>query len=267
MVLTAENYHSLEANVEFLSVSQFKDFAGCTGKRGCEAYALAKVRGEWKEEPNEAMLIGSYVDAHVEGTLDLFKASHDCYKKSGKGAGELYAWCQKAEQMIQRFERDPVFMGFLTGKKQVILTAELFGAMWKIKIDNLGLDFITDLKTARSLTESSWSHDTGRISFVEDWGYDIQGAIYPAVVQKVIGGERLPMYFAAVSKEEYPDINVIQLDNTLIRDALYNVERNTERIVLLKKGEIIPDRCELCNYCRSTKVLSKPVMASNLVIA
>lgn len=262
MILTQENYHSKEANKEFLSVSQYKDFSGCAGMRGCEAKAMAKISGEWHEEATEAMLIGSYVDAYVEGTLKAFKEQNKCEKKTGG----LFAWCEKAEAMIKRFERDKVFMGFLKGQKQVIMTAELFGAMWKIKIDNLGADFITDLKTAMSLTKSTYHADTGRISFVEQWGYDIQGAIYPSVVQKVQGTqERLPMYFAAVSKEEHPDILVIQLDEMLIRNALVNVERDIPRILALKRGEVEPDRCELCDYCRSTKVLKAPIMASALV--
>ena len=32
MVLTAENYYSQEANEEYMSVSQFKDFCGTYGK-------------------------------------------------------------------------------------------------------------------------------------------------------------------------------------------------------------------------------------------
>ena len=32
MVLTAENYYSREANEEYMSVSQYKDFAGTYGR-------------------------------------------------------------------------------------------------------------------------------------------------------------------------------------------------------------------------------------------
>lgn len=38
MVLTAENYYSQEANEEYMSVSQFKDFCGTYGK--CLANSL-----------------------------------------------------------------------------------------------------------------------------------------------------------------------------------------------------------------------------------
>ena len=36
MVLTPENYYSPEANFEYMSVSQFKDFSGTYGQVGCE---------------------------------------------------------------------------------------------------------------------------------------------------------------------------------------------------------------------------------------
>lgn len=39
MELTAENYYSPEANAEYMSVSQFKSFAGTDGKLACEAEA------------------------------------------------------------------------------------------------------------------------------------------------------------------------------------------------------------------------------------
>ncbi len=50
--LTADNYYSDEANREYLSVSQFKDFVGTYGRMGCEEMALAKIRGEYKTEHN-----------------------------------------------------------------------------------------------------------------------------------------------------------------------------------------------------------------------
>lgn len=46
MILTPENYYSPEANFEYMSVSQFKDFSGTYGQVGCEARAMAKLRGE-----------------------------------------------------------------------------------------------------------------------------------------------------------------------------------------------------------------------------
>jgi len=63
IALTPENYYSQEANMQYVSVSQYKDFNGTTGKLGCEAYAMAKLRGEVEEVSTTPLLVGSYVDA------------------------------------------------------------------------------------------------------------------------------------------------------------------------------------------------------------
>ena len=73
MELTAENYYSPEANAEYMSVSQFKSFAGTDGKLACEAEAMAELRGEWEMKKTTALMVGSYVDSYFEGTLDDFK--------------------------------------------------------------------------------------------------------------------------------------------------------------------------------------------------
>ena len=105
MLLTSENYYSTEADKEYLSVSQYKNFVGSLGRPGCEAYAMAKLNEEWVEnmEDSDALMVGSYVDAHFEGTLDVFKAQHPCmFKKDGS----LMAKYIKANEMINRCERD-----------------------------------------------------------------------------------------------------------------------------------------------------------------
>ena len=113
MNLTAENYYSEAANYEYMSVSQFKDFVGTYGRRGCEAAAMAKLRGEYKEEESTAMLVGSYVDAYFEGTLDAFKRQHpNIFKKDGG----LKAEYLQAERIIERLERDELFMKYMREK-------------------------------------------------------------------------------------------------------------------------------------------------------
>lgn len=73
MKLTEENYYSKKADMEYMSVSQFKEFAGTYGKIACEFEALEKLKRQWQEEPSSAMMVGSYVDAYFEGTIDRFK--------------------------------------------------------------------------------------------------------------------------------------------------------------------------------------------------
>ena len=61
MVLNDGNYYSLAANREYMSVSQYKEFAGTYGKIGCEFMAMEKLVGRWEDEPSTAMMVGSYI--------------------------------------------------------------------------------------------------------------------------------------------------------------------------------------------------------------
>ena len=133
MQLTAENYYSQEANREYMSVSQFKDFAGTYGRLACEFAAMEKLEERWEDEETTALLVGSYVDAYFEGTLEKFKAEHPALFRKDGGLKADYV---KAEEIIARIERDKYFMKYMSGQKQVIMTGELFGAKWKIKIDS-----------------------------------------------------------------------------------------------------------------------------------
>ena len=133
MILTAENYYSKEADREYLSVSQYKNFIGTAGIEGCEARALAKLNGVWTDKKSIALLVGSYVDSHFEGTLPLFKAQNpEIFTRQGS----LLAEYKRAEEIINRIERDDYFMKFMSGEKQVIMTGEIAGVKWKIKMDS-----------------------------------------------------------------------------------------------------------------------------------
>ena len=125
MILTAENYFSKEADREYLSVSQYKNFMGTIGRPACEAEAMAKLSGEWEMKKTTALMVGSYVDAHFEGTLNLFQAQNpEIFTKQGALKSEY----RKAEEIINRIERDELFMKYMSGEKQVIMTADMFGS-------------------------------------------------------------------------------------------------------------------------------------------
>lgn len=262
MVLTAENYYSKEANEKYMSVSQYKDFAGTYGKMACEFSAIEKLEERWKQKKTTPLLVGSYVDSYFEGTLEEFKKENpEIFTQKG----ELKANYKQAERIIARMERDPLFMQYMSGEKQVIMTGELFGAEWKIKIDSFVRGIaITDLKVMASITKLEWVKDIGYLDFVRYWGYDIQGAIYQEIVYQNTG-ERPPFYIAAGTKEEEPNIEVIHVTQNYLDEAKHMVEMNMPRILRVKNGEAEPDRCEMCDCCRHTKVLKRPISITNLV--
>lgn len=239
MILTNENYYSDIANQQYMSVSQYKSFCKC------EAAAMAEIRGEWKRPETTALLVGSYVDSWFEGTLDEFKANNpEIYTKTGGVKSDFI----QAEQIIQRVQRDPTFMRYMSGKKQEIRTAELFGTLWKIKIDSLHPDKIVDLKVMRSMERIMGK------SFVEHWGYDLQMAIYAAVE-----GNDLCTYLAVVTKQTPSDIELISIPKWRRVELLEEVERSMPRILAVKSGAVTPVRCGVCEYCRSTKVITEPI--------
>lgn len=261
MRLNESNYYGSSANIEYMSVSQYKDFVGTYGRNGCEYAAMEKLNGNWNEKPSNAMMLGSYVDSYFEGSLENFKFHHPgIFMKNGG----LKADFRKAEEVIARIKRDDYFMKYMSGEKQVIMTGEIFGVKWKIKIDSYIPDIaIVDLKVMKSLTEQKFVKDIGYLDFIRTWGYDIQGAIYQEVVFQTTG-KRLPFYIAGVSKEFEPDIRIIQVTQGYLDEALYGVESNIKRVIGIKSGKIVPDRCERCDCCRFSRVLSAPISIEEL---
>lgn len=242
MILTNGNYFSPEASMYYFSVSSCKAFMDC------EARALAECRGEYKQEMTTALLLGSYVDAYFEGTLDEFEDNHpELFKKNG----ELKADYVHANEIIRRIHRDPLFMEYMAGEKQVIKTGEIDGFPFKIKIDSYHPGrMIVDLKVMRS-----FERIMGR-SFVDYWLYTVQGYVY-----REIEGNNLPFYLAAATKETDPDIAVIKLDEQDMAEAFEPFRKQLPRWAAIKRGEIEPERCERCAYCRRTKVLKEPIPA------
>ena len=149
-------------------------------------------------------------------------------------------------------------MEFLRGEKQVIRTASMFGVDWKIKMDVFNGERIVDLKCVKDF-ESIYKEGSGRVSWVEFWGYDIQGAVYQKVEQISSGRDKpLPFYIVAVTKEKVPDVAVIEIPQHVLDTALKIVEAKIDRFDLVKMGEIEPERCEKCEWCKSTKLLAVP---------
>ena len=239
MILNNDNYYSNEANMKYMSVSQYKQF------RKCEAMAMAELRGEWKQSKSTALLVGSYVDSWFEGTIpDFMRENPEIFKKDGS----LKADYIQAEEIIRKLTEDNLFMEYMNGEKQRIFTRELFGVPWKIKIDSLLPDKIVDLKVMRSMERIMGK------SFVEHWGYDLQMAIYAAVY-----GKDVETYLAVATKQTPMDKEIIHVPKWRREELLDEVERFLPHIVDVKSGKVEPERCGVCEYCRETKKLVEPI--------
>lgn len=253
--LNEQNYFSHEANREYMSVSQYKAF------KKCEAAALAEINGEYIRPKTDALLIGSFVDAWFAGTEATFSLEHP--ELFNSRTGELKAPYQKAYNVIQRLKKDPVFMHYATGgKEQVIMTGEISGVPFKIAIDNLHPDKIVDRKIMKDF-EDIYVPEQGRLPWFEAWGYDTQGAAYREVYRQNTG-KILPFILAAGTKEEEPDMALIELDTELLDFELSELEKNAPKYDAIKKGIIPAERCEKCAYCRRTRVLTAPINSKEL---
>ena len=192
-MLTNENYFDRANQMRYMGVSQFKAF------EKCEAAALAEVAGDYERERTTALLVGSYVDAHFEGTLDIFKAKNpEVFTKKG----ELRSEYKQAEVVINRLERDPLFMFYMNGEKQVIMTGEIEGVPVKIKIDSYHPGkMIVDLKVMKDF-QDIYVEGKGRLSWIEAWSYDIQGAVYQEIVRQNTG-LKLPFFIKTAMPPSY----------------------------------------------------------------
>lgn len=251
--LTNENYFSTIANKIYMSASSFKDFMKC------EVEALAKVNGETNEEPSKAMLIGSYVDAYFSNEMEIFaRANPQIFKKDGT----LLKDFENANSIIKAIESDELLMKYLSGKKQVVMTGEIAGVKFKIKVDSLLPNCIVDQKIMTSIKELIWVEKDGRnvkVDFVEAFGYDIQGAIYQEIVRQNTG-KVLPFVLAVTTKEENPDKALIQIDQYYLDKALELVKELAPHYDAIKKGIVEPKGCSRCPSCRKdlkvTRVIS-----------
>ena len=267
MKLTKDNYYSVEADRQYMSVSQYKRFMEC------EAATMANIAKD-REDDNEvvksdALLFGSYVHSWLDGTMEEFKEENpDMFSSRGATKGQLKSNFKLADTMIKVLEDDPFCMMALDGEKEVIMTGELFGLPWKIRIDvlNRAQNRFADLKTVKDIHAKHWVPEVGYCSFVEAYGYITQMAVYSEIERQNRGGDGwLENYIVAVSKEDVPNKAVITIDEGSLINELEVVEKKLNRIRQVKHEGAKPIRCEKCRYCRMTKKVDSVMHYSELI--
>ena len=251
MKLNSTNYYGKRASQEYMSVSQFKAF------QNCEACAMAELKGEYIPEKGRALLLGSYVDEMLTGTKkSQDKFLQENYTELFKKNGEPYADVEQADEAVARVKAQPLMMKYLGGKKQVIMTGEIAGVPFKIKMDSFDPnEYITDLKYMASLRSPNLFQN-----IIKYWAYDIQSAVYQEIVRQNIG-KRLPFLFAVATKEKPAHLELGQINQWNMDEALEIVKKNAPRFQKIKNGEITAERCEdyNCDYCTTTKIITEPI--------
>lgn len=244
MKLTNDNYFSQEADREFFSASQIKSF------KKCPEATLASLDGLFTQEPSTALLMGSYVDEALTGDLDKWLKEHPEILKRD---GTLKADFVKCEEMVKRAKSEPVFMQYLNGQHQMIMTGKIAGYPFKIKIDCLKPDCIVDLKTVKDL-ESQYLPGQGRVDFATAWDWPLQLAIYREIVRQNTG-KVMPCVLAVITKETPPDLRLIQIESERLDAELAWLEQMMPKFDAIKTRAIDAPRCEKCAWCRQSRVI------------
>ncbi|MCL6443426.1 MAG: PD-(D/E)XK nuclease-like domain-containing protein [Alicyclobacillus sp.] len=244
-----------------MSHSLYKDFLTC------EEMAMAKLAGTWQEPQSDALLIGSYVHAALEGAeaLEKFKVDNPSLFTN---KGTLYAKYEAADAMVHALMEDEFIQFVLQGKSEHIVTTEMFGCRWKAKMDvyNPEAGRIVDIKTARSLHDKVWDAKYGYVTWVEGYGYIRQMALYLEIERIASGRETwLEPLIVAVTKEDPPDKAVISIDTERLQMELDDVAEHMPRILAVRNGLEVPKRCEKCRYCRETKRVDRVIHYMDLL--
>lgn len=248
MELKEENYFSKEARMKYTGSSEIKDFLKC------ENCALAKIKGEFEEEKSKAMIVSSFIDEYFSGTLDKFKQENpDIFLKNG----ELKADYKSALDTIKQIEDDEMFMKYLKGTPQVIMTGEINGVPVKIKIDSYHEDkVIVDLKCIANL-DLIWNEKTRqKENFIDFYDYVLQGALYQEIVRQNTG-KTLPFIIAVATKEKYSQRALLQIPQEKLDMKLEFLKQYLPHMQKVKNGEIPPTNCGKCNYCISKQKVNK----------
>jgi hypothetical protein len=248
--LTEDNYFLDE---HYMSVSAWKKF------NRCEVLGIT----HWDDnDTSTAMLVGSYVDHYFDGTLEKFiEDNPQIISSKGATKGELKSDFKLADQIINYMESKPRIMKFLGGEKQVILTGEIEGIPFKIKMDSYFPDkLIADLKVMRSITNSNGDYT----DFITPWGYDVQMACYQEIEFQNTG-VRKPCYIVAVTKETPINSAVIQIPQDVLDRALFKVKETIQRYYEVKKGEVKAEGCGKCKACIEQRE-DTPLISMNLFL-
>ena len=271
MELTRDNYYTPEADREYMSCSQYQSFCEC------EAKAMAKLEGRWTDPDKEAFLVGNYFHTFFEGAEahaqfiqehfdEIFKTKVIKGKKGEPDQTVVtgkYAPYEQADKMIEVAQNDPLIRSLidLPGENEKIMTGELWGVPWRIRLDKYVPDgrMIIDWKTVANISELKWSeamHE--KVTFIDAYGYMMRAAVYTEIEkQNAHSNEDAPFIIVAISKQDYPDKEALYLNHRQRYDyELEQIRKRLGMIQMIKAGRIKPKRCGCCDYCRATKVLT-----------
>lgn len=233
-------------DTEYMSVSRYKKLNKCE-LDGLEDFTT----------PSPSMLVGSYVDHYVEGTLEEFIENNpEIISSRGPTKGKLKSEFRQADEICEYIDSNKRIQQFLSGEKQTVMTGNINNIPFKIKMDSYSKGIaINDLKVMRSVSNSHGEF----IDFITPWGYDIQLACYQEIVFQNTG-EKLPCYIVAITKENPINSVIVNIPQHILDSRLYDVQENIEHLYKIWTNEIEPEGCGVCKTCieqrKNTPIIS-----------
>ena len=240
MKLNQLNYFSKEADLEYISVSQFKLF------RECEAKALATIQGQEDATYKTAFLEGELFEALVSGDANLFKAQHpELISTRGATAGQIKSEFKKVINAAEKFNEQVFFRDIIDRcEKQVILTGEIKGVKVKCMLDlfDKKTNSIYDIKCMKDFNEQWNKKEKAYMPWYYTYGYVLQLAVYREIVKQNFGNPK-EIGLLAATKEEIPDIQALSFDSYLLDLELEQFKNDIERYDDIKRGIKTPLAC------------------------
>lgn len=271
--LTDENYYE---DKSYLSFSRYKRYLEC------EAKAYASDFWDYNENTDDtALLVGNYVHSFFESEEAhkkfVEKNKEKLLAKTGKSKGSLKSNFLIAQNMIDALKDDDSFNRLYHGfssddvKKEMIVTGTINGVPVKGKLDsvNLSRGYFVDLKTMKTIYTKDWNNDlkkrvAGAANNILSFSYHGQLALYRELLNQMTGVEFRPI-IVAVSKETQPDKEVISIGESWLEEGLQNIVENIDHVWKVANGEVKPQKCGHCNYCKAQKKLGRVVTLDELI--
>lgn len=253
MVLNQENYYSKEANKEYMSVSQFKNF------ELCEKKAMYDLENDFQED-KDSFLEGQLFEAIVTGGKELFISKHpELISTRGATAGQLKSEFKKVITSAEKFNEQNFFKNIIQKcDKQVILTGEICDVKVKCALDlfDKETNSIYDIKCMKDFKETWDKSEKCYKPWYYTYNYVLQLAVYRELVRQNFG-EPKEIGLISATKEDIPDIEALSFSSELLDLELENFKLKIKRYDNIKKGKIEPIKCGICDYCKSIKCISK----------
>ena len=259
----SDDYHS---STGFLSNSFISDFLQCEYNAMIKFAKVDDIEAGF----NEHFAIGHLTEAIIfegdEGRQKMLERyKDDVFLKRGSG---VKAWVTLSEELARRFMRQEKLMRVVNDENSVYhqpIFFKLHGVDFRAEVDCLNIKQLTeiDLKTTKSDFKKDNNENTRKrdITFIDEYNYHRQRAIYQAGIKSIFNAHVLPRIFA-ISKSNYSIRPFMFRDQERLNYEIANLAPVVDRFKEVVSGEVEPRQCEICTRCVDSEVIDYEIDTS-----